>query len=123
MKDKSSVSAGERGYSYICDWLSANSNKFMYRNPEGGIEKPGGDLYGMLEGNWAYINNSVFRKAVKDAGYDDRALLSWLKTNGLIDVRGRRFTRGKRINGVLTECVVLSMPDEFGDSGEFVELI
>lgn len=123
LKDKSSVSAGERGYSYICDWLSANSNKFMYRNPEGGIEKPGGDLYGMLEGNWAYINNSVFRKAVKDAGYDDRALLSWLKTNGLIDVRGRRFTRGKRINGVLTECVVLSMPDEFGDSGEFVELI
>ena len=123
LKDKSSVSAGERGYSYICDWLSANSNKFMYRNPEGVIEKPGGDLYGMLEGNWAYINNSVFRKAVKDAGYDDRALLSWLKTNGLIDVRGRRFTRGKRINGVLTECVVLSMPDEFGDSGEFVELI
>jgi uncharacterized protein (DUF927 family) len=123
LKDKASVSAGERGYSYICDWISANSNKFMTRTPEGETIKPAGDLYGTLEGEWVYVNNSIFRKAVKDAGFDDRALLSWLKSNNLIEIRGRRFTKGKRINGVLTECVVMRMPDEFGESDDFVEIL
>ena len=123
LKDKASVSAGERGYSYICDWISANSNKFMTRTPEGETIKPAGDLYGTLEGEWVYVNNSIFRKAVKDAGFDDRALLSWLKSNNLIETRGRRFTKGKRINGVLTECVVMRMPDEFSESDDFVEIL
>ena len=124
LKSKASVSAGERGYAYICDWVSSNSNKFVYRNSDGEQIKPGGDLYGTLEYEWAYINNSVFRKAVKDAGFDDRALLSWLKSNNLIDTRGRAFTKSKRINGVQTECVVLRMPED-GETGydDFVEIL
>ena len=103
LKSKASVSAGERGYSYMCDWVAMNSNKFRADNENS-------DVYGVILDNWAYINGAVFRKAVKDAGFDDRALLSWLKTNGLILTRGRRFTRGKRINGVNVECVVMKLP-------------
>ncbi len=103
LKSKASVSAGERGYSYMCDWVAMNSNKFKSDNENS-------DVYGVILNNWAYINGAVFRKAVKDAGFDDRALLSWLKTNGLILTRGRRFTRGKRINGVNVECVVMRLP-------------
>ena len=103
LKSKASVSAGERGYSYMCDWVAMNSNKFRADNENS-------DVYGVILDNWAYINGAVFRKAVKDAGFDDRALLSWLKTNGLILTRGRRFTRGKRINGVNVECVVMRLP-------------
>lgn len=103
LKSKASVSAGERGYSYMCDWVAMNSNKFKSSNESS-------DVYGVIQDDWAYINGAVFRKAAKDAGFDDRALLSWLKTNSLILTRGRRFTRGKRINNINVECVVMKLP-------------
>ena len=103
LKSKASVSAGERGYSYMCDWVAMNSNRFKSSNDNS-------DVYGILQDDWVYINGAVFRKAAKDAGFDDRALLSWLKTNGLILTRGRNMTRGKRINGVNVECVVMKLP-------------
>ncbi|MGN0622152.1 MAG: DUF927 domain-containing protein [Porcipelethomonas sp.] len=103
LKSKASVSAGERGYSYMCDWVAMNSNRFKSENENS-------DVYGVIIDNWAYINGAVFRKAAKEAGFDDRALLSWLKTNGLILTRGRNMTRGKRINGVNVECVVMKLP-------------
>lgn len=103
LKSKASVSAGERGYQYMCDWVAMNSNKFKSDNENS-------DVYGVILDDWVYINGAVFRNAAKDAGFDDRALLSWLKTNGLILTRGRRYTRGKRINGVNVECVVMRLP-------------
>ncbi len=127
LKDKASVSAGQRGYDYICGWISANSNKFITRTPDGEQIKPNGDLYGSLETDWAYVNAGVFRKAVREAGFDDRALLSWLKNNNLIETRGRRFTRGKRFNGVLTECVALRMKndvdEEASEYGEYIDIL
>ena len=104
LKSKASVSAGERGYAYMCDWVGLNANKFKQDNENS-------DIYGIIDGDWVYVNNSVFRKACKDAGFDDRALLSWLKTNNLIQTRGRNMTRGKRINGINVECVVMKLPD------------
>lgn len=112
LKSKASVSAGERGYEYMCDWISANSNKFRHKDADGIDIEPQGDIYGVIEGDIAYINKSIFVKAVKDNGFDDRALLSWLKTRGLIQTRGRNFTRGKRINGINTECVVMLLSSE-----------
>lgn len=118
LKTKSSVSAGERGYSYMCDWVAMNTNRFKSE------ENNSGECYGVIDGEWAYINNSVFRKAVKDAGFDDRALLSWLKTNGLIQTRGRNMTRGKRINNVNTECVVMKLHDsDYSEIDECEELL
>lgn len=118
LKTKSSVSAGERGYSYMCDWVAMNTNRFKSE------ENNSGECYGVIDGEWAYINNSVFRKAVKDAGFDDRALLSWLKTNGLIQTRGRNMTRGKRINNVNTECVVMKLHDsDYSEIDEYEELL
>ncbi len=104
LKSKASVSAGERGYSYMCDWVAMNANNFDAENKTGSV-------YGVIDGDYAYINQSVFRKACKDAGFDDRALLSWLKSNGLILTRGRRYTRGKRLNGVNVECVAMRMKE------------
>lgn len=108
LKSKASVSAGERGYAYMCDWVSANSNKFKRGNSDTS-ENNSGDVYGIIIDDWAYVNSSIFKKAVKDAGFDDRALLSWLKTRELIQTRGKRFTKGKRINGVNTECVAMHL--------------
>ncbi|MDE6020002.1 MAG: DUF927 domain-containing protein [Ruminococcus sp.] len=108
LQTKASVSAGERGYRHMCDWVAMNANRFA-------LENPGGEIYGILDNGWAYINSGVFRKAAQESGFDPRALLSWLKTRGLILTRGRNFTRGKRIHGVNTECVVMRLP-EYGGS-------
>ena len=105
LKTKKSVSTGERGYLYICSWVAANRNRFdLVDNTQ--------EIYGVLseEDNIAYIIRSKFAKAVQEQGFDERALLSWLKTKGLILVRGRRNTRGKRIKGVNVECIALRLP-------------
>lgn len=126
LKSKSSVSAGERGYAYMCDWVSSNSNRFLHRDGAGIDVEPQGEVYGLIEGDTAYINKSVFRKAAKEQGFDDRALLSWLRTKGLIQSRGRAFTICKRVHGVRTECVAMEMPcdsDEFISTDDFEELL
>lgn len=107
LKDRATASAGQRGYAYLKDWISINSNKFK-RNDSAGIPIiPSGDIYGTLEDDWAWINKSKLSEALTAEGFDYRAVISWLKSNDLIKCRGRNNTRGKRLNGVLTECVVL----------------
>lgn len=117
LQTKASVSAGERGYQYMCGWVAMNANKFA-------LDNVNSEVYGILENGWAYINSSVFRKAAQDAGYDSRALLSWMKSRELILTRKKNMTRGKRIHGVNTECVVMKLPDtSIEDTGLSYEII
>ncbi len=94
----------------MCDWVAMNIRNFV--NPIS-TEIPV-KIYGIkieTETDWIYINQSIFRSAAEEGGFNDRALLSYLKSKGLIQTRGRRYTKGKRILGVLTECVVLKLPE------------
>lgn len=110
LKSKASVSVGERGYQYICDWVAMNIKNFLGTS-EAQTELPA-KIYGQKgDSGWIYINQSVFRAAVEEAGFNDRALLSYLKSKGLIKTRGRNMTRGKRIEGINTECVLIKMKD------------
>lgn len=115
LKSKAAASANERAYGYMCDWVTQNTNKLRV-----GIDQ--GDIYGIIDRDWVYIINSVFHKAVNDAGFSSTALLSYLKQNDLIRTRGRRNTLGKRINGVLTECVVMKLAVFGDDNDDFDEV-
>lgn len=118
LKSKASVSVGERGYAYMCDWVAMNANRFKSE------ESNSGDCYGVIDNDFAYINNTVFRKAAGDAGFDARTLLSWMKTNGMIQTRGRAFTKNKRINGIATECVVMKLHSGIeNDPEDYEELL
>ena len=110
LASKEAVSAGKRAYDWLCDWVSSNVNRFVNQDTP-----PIGDCYGVIENNTAYINRSVFNRVLQDAGYSYAATLSYLKSNNLIETRGRAFTKSKRINGVRSECVVLSLQSEFDD--------
>lgn len=124
LKTKDSVSAGQRGYAYMCDWVSSNSNKFICAKPGASPEIPIGDIYGIIENDWVYVNGSIFKKAAADAGFDSRALLSWLKSNNLIETRGKNMTKGKRINGILTECVLMKLlAFQSEDFEEYTEIL
>lgn len=110
LASKEAVSAGKRAYDWLCDWVASNVNRFVNQDTP-----PIGDCYGVIENNTAYINRSVFNRVLQDAGYSYAATLSYLKSSNLIETRGRAFTKGKRINGVLSECVVLKLLSEWDD--------
>ena len=110
LQSKAAVSAGERGYRYMCDWVAQNVNRFLPYAETGdvyGVIEP--EVIGTLKTGYdsAFIINSRFRQTAEEAGFSSAALLSYLKQSNLIQVRGRNNTRGKRINGLLTECVVM----------------
>jgi hypothetical protein len=112
LASKSSISVGERGYRAICDWVAQYGERFR-------PETERGERYGEIDGNYVYIINSVFRRAVEDAGYSAGALISYLKENDLILTRTKNNTRGRRIGGVLTECIALKMAVFTEDEGEY----
>ena len=105
LASKAAVSAGDRGYKYLCDWVTQNSNKLCGRS-----ENPNIEVLGALEDGRAYIIRSVFERILQDAVYSTAAMISYLKQENLIETRGRANTRGKRINGIPTECFCLRLP-------------
>ena len=111
LASKAAVSAGERGYHYLCDWVTQNANKLCGKSDV--IE-----VLGAIEDGYVYIIRTVFDSVVADGGFSSAALISYLKQGDLILTRGRNNTKGKRINGINTECVCLKLP---GGDDEFEE--
>jgi len=109
LKSKEDISGPERGYHYMCDWVAQNANRFVRYEDAAKDKVYTGEIYGYLDGITAYIISSVFRRACDDEGVSAQGLLSWMKTNELIETRGRAFTKCKTINGVKAECVVMKM--------------
>ncbi len=103
LASKAAVSAGDRGYKFLCDWVTQNSNKLCGRSEN--IE-----VLGAIEDNRAYIIRGVFERILQDEGYSTAAMISYLKAEHLIETRGRANTKGKRINGIPTECFCLKLP-------------
>lgn len=103
LASKAAVSAGDRGYRYLCDWVTQNSNRLCAKSETT-------DVLGALDDNRAYIIRSVFERILADAGYSTAAMISYLKQEGLIECRGKHNTKGKRINGIPTECFCLVLP-------------
>lgn len=115
LASKAAVSAGERAYKYLCDWVTQNSNKLIGKSETM-------DVLGALEGYRAYIIRSVFERVLQDAGYSVGATVSWLKQKCLIETRAKNNTKARRINGVPTECFCLILPDIEIESEEIDEL-
>lgn len=92
LASRSAVSLGVRGYEYMCDWVGQNANRFR---PD--VEQ--GDIYGVIDGDWVYVINSLFRRVADDAGYNPQALLSYLNGEGLIRTSGRKNSIAKRLKG------------------------
>lgn len=96
LADKESVSTGARAYSFICDWIVQNSNRL---NPMEGT----GDIYGDYQhgDEYAYIIATVFDNALDNAGFNPKAVRSYLKSKEL----GKVITH--RCNGAPTRCIAV----------------
>lgn len=60
------VSVAERAYSYICDAIAENINKFNADSSSG--------VWGIAEGDAVYINKSVLSRLLNEEGYDFEAV-------------------------------------------------
>ena len=115
LASKEAVSAGNRAYNWICDWVAANVNHF---NSDQSAAV--GETYGVLEGDMAYIIRGVFDRVIQEAGFSASATLSYLRNNRLIEVRpgkGKGYTKTKRIGGTTPQCIWLRLngSDDIGE--------
>ena len=115
LASKEAVSAGNRAYNWLCDWVAANVNHF---NSDQSAAV--GETYGVLEGDMAYIIRGVFDRVIQDAGFSASATLSYLRNNRLIEVRpgkGKGYTKTKRIGGTTPQCIWLRLngSDDIGE--------
>lgn len=117
LASKEAVSAGNRAYDWLCDWVASNVNRFYSQDVP-----PNGETYGVIENGVAYINRGVFNRVIQEAGFSGNATLSYLKSNNKIEASGRKYTKCKRVNGVRTECVVLILPLDTDENEDFDEL-
>ena len=101
----------------MCDWVGTNYNKFTNDNVPV-IEK--GEIYGTISCGYAYIIRSVFDKACTDAGINSKALLSHLKSKGLLYIRadGKGFTIRKTVcsGAPQMQCVAMRIDGYSNDT-------
>lgn len=102
---KASVSTGDRGYQYMCDWVARNGHK-LRGEADGNIE-----VLGRVDEKTgvAIIIASAFREAAEEGGFSSAALLSYLKQKNLIETAGGRNTKSARINGGIVHCIYLRL--------------
>ena len=107
MASKESVSAGHRAYTWLRDWVASSFNHFN-RDTAAAT----GEVYGELDSDMAYIIPSVFKSALSEAGFSDRAVLSYLREKRLIATgKPDEFTRLKRCGGVVRRYIWLRLDD------------
>lgn len=112
---RDSVSAGKRGYEWLCDWVAQNASRF---DPTFSA----GEIYGLLDGNMAYIIRTVFERAAKEAGFSPKSLLSYLRSAKLIIPGRGRIAHPKKIGKITANCIYLKLPSEwYEDDSEPVE--
>lgn len=119
LKTRSAVSAAERGYATICGWVAQNADKLRGASDIG-------ETYGKFGENedvgYVCIINTVFEKVCVENSISSRALLSHLKSNGLLHVRrdGRGYLKAVRLGAMAPMCVVIRLPenDENEEIGE-----
>ena len=67
LASRADVSTGDRGYKFLCDWVTQNSNKLCGKSDTV-------DVLGAVEDGKAYIIRSVFERILQDEGYSTAAM-------------------------------------------------
>lgn len=112
LKSRSTVSLADRGYEILCDWVAVNANRLRGQTETG-------DCYGLIDGNTAYIIRSVFNRVCQENAINSKALLSHLRTKGLIETGAKGYTKPKRIGLQVPNCVWLKIPAEPADTEDY----
>lgn len=108
LASREAVSAGNRAYSWICNWVAENENHFYTDS-----EVPVSSVYGKIEYGMAYINNNVLSQALNENGFNATATYSYLKSKDLIEAgSGRGYGVSKKIGKTNVYCIRLRLPGD-----------
>lgn len=111
LKEKSEVSAGQRAYNFLCDWVAINASRFQTSDNLG-------EFWGKVDedNNKAYIISTVFRKALLDNGFDERAVISWLRSNYLIEPdKDGKSSKKTSVDGHRARYIVMELAEATTD--------
>lgn len=101
--DRNELSDNERGYRYILDKISMNSQRF---DMDTNCEK-----WGTLENGYAIFYNQAFEELCRLGGFSKKSFLSWANRNHLIQTQGGQLTKVKKMNGSSCRCIFLKLDD------------
>ena len=107
LKTRAEADINRRAYEYLLETCQMNPTRFMSG------EDNKGELWGGSDQDYYYIFRLQVQKICAEGGYNDAALLAWMKEEGLIEwTKGNLKT--KKINGSAVSCVWLKKhPDGF----------
>lgn len=114
LKTKQEVSVNERAYEYVYETLVANKSHF------GEAEDDRNEVWGANDKYYFYVIRSRFEQICRDGGFNAKALLSWMKRTGKIEVPKKGYTKMKRVNGEPIHCIWLIKMQEEKDGFEQV---
>ena len=109
-KEESDVN--RRCYERIIDWVSANPRRF---DP---VDSNNGESWGVIEGDIAYINKSIFENFLRNNGYSFKPFLNWAKLHKKLKYEDhgegdeRRLTIRKVLPSGRLRCVAIRIDDE-----------
>ena len=105
LSTRSEVSANERAYRWLSEWIAQNKSRFS----ESSFAT---DTWGKFEQGTVCIIRNVFDRACHENGFNAASFLSWLKRKEYIDAPEKGNTHRKRVNSVLCHCIVLKLAVE-----------
>lgn len=111
---KTDVSQSKRAYEYIMDVVTMNANHFIPTQNENA------EIWGAIDTEYAYVISSKFKSLMIEAGFNPVAVLSWLKTNNLIEFEHDRKDKVKKINKISRRCIWLKLDNVTDLEDKFV---
>lgn len=116
LKNKGEVSENERAYEFIMSEIAINMNKFK---PDIHGEYKS-EVWGAIESGYAIILSNVFNRICEKGNFSSKSFLSWASKQGLVEGQNGKNTKPKRLNGSLSRCVYLKIPDDNVDKDGFI---
>lgn len=117
LKNKGEVSENSRAYEFILSEIEINVAKF--KPDDRGEYK--GEVWGSFEKGYVAILNNAFNRIAERGNFSSKAFLSWAVKQGLIDASSGKNSKTKRINGSVSRCIFLKLPD-LEEESEFIDV-
>lgn len=110
LQTKAAVSAHERSYEQLCEYVIQNRHRFKESNNYDAVWGKFNEAETM-----AYVVKREYDRICADEGFNGKALLSWMTRNGKAERSRDKLTKKARINGQPVEAVALNLPQELAD--------
>lgn len=114
MVTKEQADANRRCYEYLLGVIAANPLRFDATDNKG-------ELWGVIEGDYAYINKVSFDQMLAGSGFSANAFLTWAKRKNKLKFEdfgdsNKRLTVRRTINGRRTTCIALLINDDVDEA-------